>query len=63
MEKPKPCPFCGRYAELRIDVTKGLYLCYVMCLTCSASSRYTVNDCEAVESWNKRAVDGLKNDQ
>lgn len=55
--KIKDCPFCGQYSEFRGDVTKGLYLCYVECLSCGASTKYTLDSASSIDAWNKRVID------
>ena len=53
MDKLKPCPFCGRRAEIRHDKDG---FSYIVCANdgCYVSTDGHLNDEAAVEAWNRR---------
>ena len=55
-EKLKPCPFCGRQAEVRLieDFLFGeLYA--IECDFCGARQHSWKDKAKAIEAWNKRS--------
>ena len=54
MEKLKPCPFCGRPAEVK--ATHKLYLHgWVGCPVCKVYMQWTNEPTGAMDKWNRRA--------
>jgi Lar family restriction alleviation protein len=58
IEKLKPCPFCGQFAEVLEQVWNGeLEIYMVRCRCCfSTTGRYTSKN-RAIELWNRRSND------
>ena len=59
MAELKPCPFCG-YKGIEILKSENEYLYYPyisQCQMCGASARCGRTKQEAIEAWNRRAVD------
>lgn len=66
----KPCPFCGRMADVTVmsRTRRELYLgtyhtqWYVMCDDafdgCGAESGYKQTEAEAIDAWNRRKEEG-----
>ena len=61
----KPCPFCGKKAELRTTDRDSEYgeCAFVACTNCGANGRmvhisykYCATD-KAIEAWNRRVTD------
>ena len=51
MSELKPCPFCGRKAELRVYSAE---LQFVQCVNCLSSSNAFPTGREAIAAWNER---------
>lgn len=58
----KACPFCGKTDSVYVDKENELYqvVCYSTRGGCGASSGYIDTKEEAIENWNKRSNDDLK---
>jgi len=49
----KPCPFCGGFGQVTID----MFAAYVNCNDCNACSGDCDTEKEAIEAWNRRVKD------
>lgn len=56
----KPCPFCGGEAILVKDFSSFKDWTYVRCQECGASVAVVDNPYRAIENWNRRVTDGVK---
>lgn len=56
METPRPCPFCG---SEDVDVLSKNHFPYVSCNDCDCRGPDKYDPAEAVDAWNKRAVEGV----
>lgn len=67
----KPCPFCGESEPVRMMVRAGkdgwrnryFILCEYDNGGCGASSGWYHSKEEALESWNRRAEDGISDNK
>ena len=57
MIKPKPCPFCGRYARLQPIYFDTFTQFYVRCETCFCRTDIYNRKEVAIERWNRRVGD------
>lgn len=55
-EEPKPCPFCGGYANevAGVDGTSTFHF-FIMCKKCKVVMKSKLKD-DLIERWNKREV-------
>lgn len=58
MTELKPCPFCGRKADLYKYAKNGMFL--VRCEYCGVETIYFDKEEDATEAWNRRACDDTK---
>ena len=60
-EELKPCPFCGREAELRTDGDDSNYPIWIQCTKCQAGIEPFPDKEFAILEWNTRHIpDGYK---
>ena len=56
----KPCPFCGRIPQVRAFPTGQRKCDYMIFCACGVRTILTKRKYRAVEIWNRRADDGLR---
>lgn len=62
LEEIKPCPFCGFDAELsdELNAPRTRIMYYVFCTFCECRTMNTAFPKDAIESWNSRVSETIK---
>lgn len=58
MSELKPCPFCGREAEMKTFVSGRLWKTvgyFVECSVCKNHTAMSLDERDVINAWNRRA--------